>query len=68
MECLIKHLAFDKMKKNPAVNPFANDVKPPGLRDHFVREGKVNLTPKTNRPDWYSPPEGILQKKTIKHF
>merc|ERR1711971_754443 len=41
VECLIKHLAFDKMKKNPAVNPFASDVKPQGLRDHFVREGKV---------------------------
>ena len=29
------------MKKNPAVNPFASAVKPRGLRDHFVREGKV---------------------------
>ena len=41
MECLLKHLAFDNMKKNPAVNPFASAVKPRGLRDHFVREGKV---------------------------
>ena len=37
----MKHLAFEKMKKNPAVNPFASAVKPKGLRGHFVREGKV---------------------------
>ena len=37
----MKHLAFDNMKKNPAVNPFASAVKPKGLRGHFVREGKV---------------------------
>jgi len=38
---LLKHLAFDNMKKNPAVNPFASDIKPTGMRGHFVREGKV---------------------------
>ena len=41
VECLLKHLAFEKMKMNPAVNPFASAVKPKGLRGHFVREGKV---------------------------
>jgi len=29
------------MKKNQAVNPFASDIKPTGMRGHFVREGKV---------------------------
>ena len=46
MEDLLKHLEFDNMKKNPAVNPFASDVKPKGMRDHFVREGKVTPPPK----------------------
>ena len=41
---LLKHLAFDNMKKNPAVNPFASDIKPTGMRGHFVREGKVTHT------------------------
>ena len=41
VEDLLKHLEFDNMKKNLAVNPFASDVKPKGMRDHFVREGKV---------------------------
>ena len=44
VECLLKHLAFDNMKKNPAVNPFASAVKPKHLRGHFVREGKVTHT------------------------
>ena len=41
---LLKHLAFDNMKRNPAVNPFASDIKPTGMRGHFVREGKVTHT------------------------
>ena len=41
---LLKHLAFDNMKKNQAVNPFASDIKPTGMRGHFVREGKVTHT------------------------
>jgi len=56
VECLIKHLSFDNMKKNPAVNPFASDVKPQGLRDHFVREGKVgnwvNFFPEELDQEW----------------
>jgi len=56
VECLLKHLAFDNMKKNPAVNPFASAVKPRGLRDHFVREGKVgnwvNYFPEDLDKEW----------------
>jgi len=56
VECLLKHLAFDNMKKNPAVNPFASAVKPKDLRGHFVREGKVgnwvNYFPQDLDKEW----------------
>jgi len=68
VECLLTHLAFENMKKNPAVNPFASAVKPKGLRDHFVREGKVgnwvNYFPEELDEEWTEWEE---KRKSVEH-
>jgi len=72
VECLLKHLAFDNMKKNPAVNPFASAVKPKHLRGHFVREGKVgnwvNYFPEDLDKEWTDWESDEKKRKSLQKF